>query len=139
LARAGGDSVDKIHQVRADRWKDKGTEEVDEDDESHRETAETAKVLKEDKFGQVVDSRVNPSTSLGEQNAPGVRSSRKSVRIRDELVRHSREVLRHQSGQITILTKREKILLVQRVHNTVGVVLDDFVRDDERLAFVGCT
>jgi hypothetical protein len=55
LTLARRDGVDEIHQVRTDGWKDEGTEKVDEDNESHGETAKTAKVLKEDKLGQVVD------------------------------------------------------------------------------------
>lgn len=47
-----------------------GRQQIDEDDESHREAAETAQLFDEDELGQVMDGRVDPSTTLGQQDAP---------------------------------------------------------------------
>ena len=40
-----------------------GTQQVDKDDSSHRETAETAQSLDTGQFDQVVNGRVDPSSS----------------------------------------------------------------------------
>jgi hypothetical protein len=137
LARLGGNHVNEVSEVNADGWENDCSEQIHEDDEAHAEAAEAAQILEDDELGQVVNGGVDPTTSLGEKDTPCLGGSRESVCVSNEFVRHLREVLRHQSGEITILTKREKVLLVQGVHVAVGILFDDLVGDDERLALVG--
>lgn len=90
-----GDPVDEVSEVSAGGWENDGTEEIDEDDESHGETAETTHFFEPDQFCQVVDRGVDPSSSLGEQNAPCFGCGGAGVRIWDEFVGHVGEVFRH--------------------------------------------
>jgi hypothetical protein len=46
-------------------------------------------------------------------------------------------VLEDQSREVTVLTKVEQVLEVERVDAVLRVVVDDLVRDEERLARVG--
>ena len=62
------DSVDEISKVNAGSGQDDGTKEVNEDHESHAETAETTKIFQEHQFGQIVDGRVDPSASLRQKD-----------------------------------------------------------------------
>lgn len=59
-----GNQVDEVPQVYSGRWQDDCTEKINKHDESHTETAETAHFLDPDQFSQIVDGRVDPSTSL---------------------------------------------------------------------------
>lgn len=115
------------------------TEEIDEHDESHREEAETTHFFQEHQFSQVVDCRVNPTTSLGEQDTPGFRSSSESVGIRDELVAHVREVLGHQCCQVSVFTKGQEILLVKSIDVAIRVLVNDLGGDDKRATLVSCS
>ena len=58
-------------------------------------------------------------------------------RIWGELRTERREVLQQKCRQVTIFTKRQKVLLVQSVNNWVRVLLDDTVRNDDRPSLVG--
>ena len=57
-------------------------------------------------------------------------------RIRDELRLERWEVLQKEHRHETIFTKGEQVLLVQHVCVPFGVLIDDTVGDDDRLAFV---
>lgn len=48
-----------------------------------------------------------------------------------------REVGHHESREISIFSEREQVLLVEGVHNVLGVVVDDAIGDDERSTLVG--
>ena len=84
-----------------------------------------------------MDGRVDPTTTLREEDAPGVRRHRMTERMRVELGLEGREVLHNESRQETIFTEREQVLLVQGVHVRLGVLVDDTVRDDDGTSFVG--
>ena len=101
-----------------------GTEQVDEDEEAHRETAETAELIEEDKFAQVVHGRVDPTTTLGEQNPPVIGGYSERVSVADELSLEIREVFEQQCRKVTIFTKVEEVLHVQRVDSVFRVILD---------------
>ena len=59
-----------------------------------------------------------------------------TVGIGNELVRHVREVLRHQSGEVSIFSEGQQVLLVQSINGAVTVVADNSVRDNQWFAFV---
>ena len=75
--------------------------------------------------------RVNPSSTLREENSPrlGGHSMRNS--IRSKLGLESWEMLHHQRRQESIFTEREQILLVKSVDVGFSVLVDDTVRDDD--------
>jgi hypothetical protein len=83
-----------------------------------------------------VNCGINPSPTLGKQNTPRFRSNSTSNSIRDELGLESWEVFHQESGQETIFTEREKILLVKGVNVGLGVLVDNTIRDDDWTAFV---
>ena len=65
---AAGDHVDEVAEVDTGSWQDECSEEIQEYDETHREAAEAAQVIDPNQFGQIVDSRIDPSSSLREQD-----------------------------------------------------------------------
>ena len=130
------DTIDQISQVGAGCWQNDRTEKIDKDHKSHTETAESTEIFQKDQFGQIVDGGVNPATSLGDQNPPGLGSSSGCIGVGDEFVGHGREMLGHQCREISILTQGKKILLVQCVDIAIAVFADDFLGDDERPTLV---
>ena len=97
----------------------KSRQEINHNNEPHRETTESAKVREENKLDQIVDRGINPSTTLREKNAPfigcdGVRNS-----IGREFHLECGEVLHHEGCQVTIFTEREQVLLVERIDNAL--------------------
>ena len=70
-------------------------------------------------------SRVNPPTTLREKDAKGIWYNGLTNRLRAEYVLPFREGLQHERGQITILSKKKQILLVQRIDDILRIVLDD--------------
>ena len=68
-------------------------QQINEDNESHRETAETTKPVQENKLAQVMHRRVDPTATLGQQNLPLIRSRRERLRISHELRLVVREML----------------------------------------------
>jgi hypothetical protein len=112
LAFMGRNQVDKVTKIDTRRWKDDRTEKIDENDESHTETTETAHLLNPYQFCQVVYGRIDPSSSLRKQNAPGFGGSGTCIRIGDELIRHVWEMFGHKGCKVTIFTKGQEVLLV---------------------------
>ncbi len=117
-------------------WSDHRRQEIDEDDESHRKAAETAELIEEDELRQVVDSRVDPSSPLGQENAPLIGGDGEGMRVSDEFGLVSREVFEDEGCQITIFTKVQQILHVQGIDAILRIVLDHLVRDEERFVAV---
>ena len=78
-----------------------------------------------------MNSRVDPSTPLREQNTPRLGSHRVRNRIRAKLGFKRREMLHQQRRQKPILSQREQVLLVQRVDIGFGVFLNDAIGDDD--------
>ena len=66
-------------------WQDDSTEQIDEDEEPHREAAEAEQFREEDELAKVMHCRVDPPTTLGEQHAPRLRSNRMRDSVRREL------------------------------------------------------
>ena len=48
-------------------------------------------------------------------------------------------MLEEQSRQVTILTKREQVLLMEGIDVGLGVLLDDAVGDDDRTTLIRST
>ena len=116
-----------------------GTQQVQEDKEPHGEATEPEQLWEQDKLAQVVNGRVDPTTTLREQNSPRLRSDRVCDGICVELGAEGREMLEHQSRELTIFTEGEQVLLVQRVNMAFRIVVDDTVRNDDRTALVSST
>lgn len=108
----GCDEVDEVSKVDGCGRENESSKQVNEHDESHTEAAEATQVLEEHKLSQVVDSRVNPTTSLGHENLPCFWSSCAGICIWNELVRHVREVFGHKSGEESIFSKGQQVLLM---------------------------
>lgn len=127
-----------------------------------RRLTETAHVGKEHQLGKIVHGRVDPATTLREQDTPRVGCDRHGVSIGDEFGLVVREVLEDERCQVSIFTEGEQVLLVQRIENTllsqsfamssniagkgilsgaahIGVVVDDQRTDEEWFSFVGGT
>jgi hypothetical protein len=45
------------------------SQEINEDEKPHRETTKPEQLRQKDQFAQIVDGGINPTTTLGEQNA----------------------------------------------------------------------
>lgn len=116
-----------------------GTQEVNEDKESHGETAESKQLRKEDQFAKVMDGRVDPATTLREQHPPRLGSDRVGYCIWSELRTEGREVLEKEGSEVTILSERVQILLVKCVDVGLRVFLDDAIGDDDGTTLVGRT
>lgn len=80
---------------------------------------ETTHVGKEHEFSQIVNGRVNPSTTLREKNTPRVRSDRHSVSIGDKLRLVVGEVFENEGREVSIFSESEQVLLMERVENTL--------------------
>ena len=106
-------------------WLNDGRDQINEYNESHRETTETTESVKEDKFSKIVNSRVDPTTTLREQYAPGLGSDGVGDGRSEELRAERREVLQQERCQETIFTEREQVFLVQRVDVSFCIVIDD--------------
>ena len=79
------------HICNRDRL-DNGGQEVDHDNETHRETAEATEPVKEYQLAEVVYCRVDPATTLRQQHLPVVRCDSESMRITNELSLEVREM-----------------------------------------------
>lgn len=104
---------------------DESSHQFDEDDKLHTEAEGTTEVADQDQLHQVVDSRVDPTATLREQNAERVGNGSLANGLGDEDLLSLGEGAEHESCQVTILTEQQKILLMQRVDDVLGVVLDD--------------
>jgi len=60
-------------------------------------------------------------------------------RVGRELRLKGGEMLEEQSRQVTILTKREQVLLMEGIDVGLGVLLDDAVGDDDRTTLIRST
>lgn len=64
LAGVCSDKVDQVGQICAGGRKDDCSKQIDKDDESHAEAAESTEVVQEDQLSKIMDGRVDPATSL---------------------------------------------------------------------------
>jgi len=67
LTRARRNEIDEIAKIDDSSRKDKGAEEINEHNESHTEAAESAHVIQEDQFKEIVHSTII-SKKLSESN-----------------------------------------------------------------------
>ena len=112
------------------------SDKINENEEPHRKTAEPNQLGKDHQLAKIMDSRVNPSTPLREQNTPRFRSHRMRDRIWAELGLERREMLHQQRRQEPILSEQEEILLVKRIDVGLRVFLDDVIGDNDWSTFV---
>lgn len=111
-------------------------DKIDEDNKSHGETTESAKVAEENELAEIVHGRVNPSPTLREQDFELVRCYRMGDSVWSELHLEGWEVLHHDGRKVTILAQVKQILLVQRVDVHFRLVINDAIGDDEWSTFV---
>lgn len=130
------DAVDQITQVTTGSGQDNRSEEVDEYNETHTEAAEAAKVWQPDQLREVMDCGINPTTSLGQEHTPRLWRGGACVSVRYKFIGHLRKVFGHKCGKISILSKSKKVFLVQGIHVTGIVVINDFVGDDQWPTFI---
>ena len=112
------------------------TDQIEKDEESHRETADSAKVRENSKLAQVVNSRIDPTPALRKQDSPGNRCHGTRNRVRSELSLEIREMFHQQRRQESIFAEGEQVLLVQGVHVALRIFINYTVGDDEWSAFV---
>jgi hypothetical protein len=93
---------------------DDGREQIDEDNESHGEAAEPAELLDEDELGQVVNGRVDPSTTLGQENAPLVGCDSLGEGGSDEGGLVSGEVFEKKRCKVSIFSKVQQVLEAEK-------------------------
>ncbi|CAF3504264.1 unnamed protein product [Fusarium graminearum] len=133
----GRDLVNQVDDIHDNDRLDNSTQEIDENDESHTETTETTKFGKRDKLDQVVHSRVNPTTSLRQEDGPRVGSNGPSLRAVEVLCLVLAVVLEEQSRKVSILTKVKQVLHVKGINTNRGVIFDNFLADEQRLTSLG--
>lgn len=115
-----------------------GSDKIQIHDEPHGEEAETAHLRQKSQLGQVVDGRIDPSTTLGKKDFPSVRSNSIAQGVRGKLHLEGREVFHHQGRKVSILSKGEQVLFVKSVDVGFGIVVDNSLGDDDRSSFIRC-
>ena len=105
--------------------KDKRANQLDSNDELHTEAESAAKITNEDELHQIVDGTVNPSAALREEDVELVRHSRLTNRLWHKDLLALGECPEHESGEVSVFSEEEQILLVEGVDNVFGVVLDN--------------
>lgn len=79
-----------------------------------------------------MDGRVDPPSSLREQDREGVGRDRVAPRLRTEEHLAIRERPQHERRQEPILSQQEQVLLVQGRHLALSVLSDDVGVGDDR-------
>lgn len=121
---------------------DEGTRQFHEHDELHGEAESTAKIPDQQQFRQIVDCRVDPSSSLGQQDAEAIRDDRLANSLWTEDHLALGECLEHERCEVSIFTEQEQVLLVERVDNVLRIVFHN-IRVSENgdpiaVFFLGC-
>ena len=101
------------------------TEQINHDDETHRETTDTTQLREENQFTQVMDSGINPTTTLRQQNGPRLWCHSVCNSVWGELQLERREMFDKQSRQESIFAEREQIFLVKSINVTLRIFIDD--------------
>lgn len=125
-----------VTHINNGRRQNQSPQQVNKDEEPHRETTEAKQFRQKHELAKIVYRRVDPTTTLREQDPPRLGCHGVRYGVRTELGLECREVLHHERRQETILSEREQILLVQRINVGLGVLVDDAVRDDDRATLV---
>ncbi len=99
-----------------------GGQEINHDDETHRETAETTEPVEEHQFAEIMYCGVDPATTLREKHLPVVRRDGVGMCISDKLSFEVRKVLEEEGGQVAIFAEVQEILHVERVNPVFGIV-----------------
>ena len=111
------------------------TDQIEHDNESHTETAESAQPFDGEKDEEIVNGRVNPSSSLGEENRPCIWGSRPCTCVTNKLrlesvvvFQEETKLVRSREGvrcEITIFTKEEQVLGVEIIDPVLRVIVDN--------------
>jgi hypothetical protein len=115
-----------------------GTQEIDKDDEAHGETTAAAQFFEANELEQVMYRGINPLASLRKQDAPSIRNNDMDDNVRCKFHLEEWEMLHHNRRQIAILSELGRILLMEHVNITLGILLDDVAGDDKRTTLIGC-
>jgi hypothetical protein len=91
----------------------------------HGETEGSTKIPDEEKFHEIVDGTVNPSSSLTEEDFELIRDDSLAYRVGNKDLFSMRESLQHQCRQISIFSKEKQILLVQSINDILLISRDD--------------
>lgn len=97
---------------REEAWK---SAKLEDPRQAPRKLTESAHVRKEHELGKVVDSRVDPATALRQKDVEPIGRDGHGQCIGRELGLVVREVLEDEGREVTILSEREEVLLVQGV------------------------
>lgn len=92
---------------------------------SHTETKDTTKIGDSDEFKQIVNSRVDPSSSLTKKNSERIWNDGLAHCLRAEHHFPPRESSQHQRRQEPIFSEEEQVLLVKGVDDVFRIVFDD--------------
>jgi hypothetical protein len=116
-------------------WGDKGRDEVDEDDEAHREAAHATEGVDEEQLKQIVDCRVDPAPSLRKQNFPAFWSCCQGSSVSDKGCLVRRKSLQQKRCEITVFSQVQQVLQVKRIDDIERERVDDRIAAEERLLF----
>jgi hypothetical protein len=111
--------------------------QIEEDNESHRKETESTHFRNGQEFKEVMNSRIDPSSTLRQENCPTRRRDGVSDSIGRKFHLESGKVLHHQCREVSIFTQREKVLLVEGVHVRLGILVDDPAGNDDWPTLVG--
>lgn len=104
---------------------DERSDEFDKHNKLHAEAEGAAEILDENELHEVVDGRVDPATALRQKHLECVGHRGLAHGLRHEDLLALGEGPQHERRQIAVLAEQKQVLLVQRVHDVLRVVLDD--------------
>lgn len=91
----------------------------------HREAEGPAEVADEEELEEVVNGRVDPSSTLREEDAERVGDDGLADSLRAEHHLALGEGLEHERRKVAILAEEQEVLLVERVDDVLRIVLND--------------
>src|SRR5271155_2300348 len=91
----------------------------------HGETERSTKIADEEKFHEIVDGTVDPSSSLTEEDFELIGDDSLAHRVGNKDLFSMRESFQHQCRKISILPEQKQILLVQRIDDILLISRDD--------------
>ena len=128
----GRESDNQDHGQNQGHGQDDGADQLHQNDKLHREAEGTAQIPDQGPSSkQVVDSRVDPTTSLRQQDVELVGDDSLADSLGHKHHLAVGEVAEHERRQEAILSKKQQVLLVQRLDNVLRVFLDNFGFGDD--------
>ena len=80
-------------------------------------------------YRMVLTEPINPTTTLRNEDIPGIRSSSLGRCVRCESSLHSGEIFRHKRRQIPIFSEMQKILFMKSIDFVIGIFLNEIWMD----------